>query len=464
MTEAIGQEQKKEKVSYREELILASILYDPECRAYYHAKHIDIRLFQSPRTRQMIQAFNDVSKVAEPTKSLLLDQLNPKDEQTKQEILQYLHKLNTQYEHETLDSIQVHVRLLKKIYKNAMFRQMGNKILTLTTQENLRDLTEKNIVESYVEETLFHLSKISLDEEEKKTSYTLTEGIQTAVKQIDEFTEEEATENVTTGYKRLDEALDGGFKRGTFALIAARPGMGKTVWMLNSAVEAAKKGVKTLFVSVEMPAIQLFQRVLSKISKVPMSYVQRPINIPMEHKKSINSAAKKVAEVYGNNFFVEEVSELNISQLERIVKHYTKTHQVESVYVDYAQILQKRNGDRPENASDFGEISGGLRIISKKLNVAMVVGSQLNREVEKREDKRPIMSDIRNAGEFEQDAAIMIGLYRDEVYNKETSEKPNTIELIFMKNRFGQANQILDFKYDLSRQNIMSEAPVPTAA
>jgi replicative DNA helicase len=121
-----------------------------------------------------------------------------------------------------------------------------------------------------------------------------------------------------------------------------------------------------------------------------------------------------------------------------------------------------KEGDEPKESSDFAQISGGLRRASKNQNVAIIVGSQLNRDVEKRNDKKPIMADIRNSGAFEQDAARIIGLYRDEVYN-EISEKPNVLELIFLKNRFGKNGISLEYNYDLEKQAILAQGITSTA-
>lgn len=459
MAETAKEVSTEKKVNFREELVVSSMLYDPECRKHFTIKPMNPDLFLDAKTKRLVRAFNDVSMFGtEPTESLIIDQLSPKDDEQRKRTLDYMRKIKEENEPETLEAIEIHIKILKKRYQNALYRQMGSKIIEMSAKENIVDIYEKNLIEQYVENMLFHLGQVAKDDDESKKSYTLTEGIQYTINNMNESLDNESNEAVTTGYRILDEALEGGWKKGNFALIAARPGMGKTVWMLNSAVEAAKRGVKTLFISIEMPAIQLFQRVLAKLADTTMGKIQRPENMNQKDWDKISKAAKEVVEMYGDNFFVEEITEVTVPQLERIVKHYVKTQGVEAVFVDYAQIMLKRNGEEPKDSSDFDEISGGLRRIAKKLNVAMVVGSQLNRKVEERDDKRPVMSDIRNSGAFEQDAGVIIALYRDEAYNKEDSEKPNIIELIFLKNRFGANGITLDFNYDLSKQKIMTEA------
>jgi len=456
MTQTVSIENKP---NFREELILSSMFYDPECRKHFTVNPINPELFLNKQTNRLVRAFNDVSMFGtEPTESLIIDQLNPSNEETRKRILSYLREVRTKNSPETLEALAVHIKILQRRYQNSIYKKMGKNIIDMSTKESITNLHEKNTIEQYIENMLYHLSQMIKEDEEKK-SYTLTEGIHHTINTMNESANNESKETVTTGYKRMDEALDGGWKKGNFAILAARPGMGKTVVMLNFSIQAARRGVKVLFVSIEMPAIQLFQRVLANIADTTMGKIQRPEHLSESDWTRIEKAAQEVVELYGDNFFVEETTEVTVPQLERITKHYVKTHGVESVFVDYAQIMLKRNGEEPKESSDFDEISGGLRRISKKMNIAMIVGSQLNRKVEEREDKRPVMSDIRNSGAFEQDAGVIIALYRDEAYYKEESERPNIIDFIFLKNRFGQNGNTLEFNYDLSKQKIMSEAP-----
>jgi replicative DNA helicase len=231
--------------------------------------------------------------------------------------------------------------------------------------------------------------------------------------------------------------------------------MGKTVWMLNSAIETAKTGSKVLFISIEMNLYQCFQRILSKVSNVSAQKIQQPKQMTPKEWKMIEEAGNEISDIYEEKFWIEEVTELTPPQLERKIKHYKKVHDIDIVYVDYAQIMLTKEGNEPKDQADFAQISGALRRVAKAQNVAVVVGSQLSRDVEKRPDKRPVMADIRNSGAFEQDAAQVVGLYRDAVYNPET-EKPNVLEFIVLKNRFGKGSVTIEFNYDLDKQAIFS--------
>jgi len=240
-------------------------------------------------------------------------------------------------------------------------------------------------------------------------------------------------------------------------MIAARPGMGKTVIMLNMAIEAAKQGKRVLFLSLEMNLLQCFQRILSKLADVSGKKIQQPNFMSPKDWEKLEKAGKDITDLYEETFWIEEIVNLTVPQMEKKVKLYKKKYNVDIVFVDYAQIMLTKEGKEPNEQSDFAQISGALRRASKSQNVAIVVGSQLNRKVEERPNKRPMMSDIRNSGAFEQDAGVIIGLYRDAVYNEDT-DTPNVLEMIFVKNRFGKANGILKFDYDLDKQSIYSQA------
>jgi replicative DNA helicase len=263
----------------------------------------------------------------------------------------------------------------------------------------------------------------------------------------------EISDSVTTGYKSLDEALSGGFQKGGFSLVCARPAMGKTVTMLNMAVEAAKKNKKVLFISIEMNLVQCLQRILSKISSVKLKKIIQPHLLHTSEIKQLTDVSTEAAKVYGKNLFIEEVKSITPSQLEGRIKFYQKHFGVELVFVDYIQIMRTPEGKVPKEQTDYSSISSELREISKSLLIALVLGAQLSRDVEKREDKRPMDSDLKNSGSFEQDAFAILHLYRDAVYNPET-EDINIIEIIFGKNRFGTGNITFRFGCDYSTQSI----------
>ena len=442
-------------LAHREYIVTSSILFDEEIKeiAVYQGMNPDI--FQDSMIKTFIKAFNAVSSDGTlPTETLLLDQLAGENKEKRNQWATFFAKLKKDVPPEPKEVLEKHLGILQDANTIKQYGDVAKEVLSLVNAHNPFDLSEeKSKIKHYVENAFFDIDENNTTESKQMS---LAEGIDYTIKNMREALTNDTSENVTSGYESLDEALDGGFKKGTFAMIAARPGMGKTVWMLNSAVEAAKAGQKVLFISIEMSLLQCFQRLLAKLADLSGKKIQRPEEMQPNDWKKLQEAAKDIIEMHQDNFWVQEITEITVPQLERIIKYYKKKFDIDAVYVDYAQIMLTKEGNEPKESSDFAQISGGLRRAAKNQHVAIIVGSQLNREVEKRNDKKPIMADIRNSGAFEQDAAYIIGLYRDEVYN-ENSEKPNILELIFMKNRFGKNNISLEFNYDLEKQAILQE-------
>lgn len=454
----------------REKIIISSILFDANAKQYALSRPIRDDFFTNSQLRKMIQAFNALADVGiEPTENLIIDQLLigkknkniEEDEVLKEKRLEFLLKFKRLKEtvpQEGPEAIEAHLDVLKKNYLLKQYEQIAEKIKQEVKNKRvdiLSDDVEK--LKHYIENAFFELEHGKLDDEVK--SMTLIEGVQYNIQKMKEaLHQKENAETVTTGYPELDESFNGGYLKGTYNIIAGRPAMGKTVVMLNHAVEAAKAGAKVLFISIEMNLLQCFQRILSKISSVAGQKIQQPKFMSPKDWEQVRIAAKDVEEFYGENFWIDEVTELTPALLERKIKQYVKQNEIDIVFVDYAQIMLTNDGNEPKEQSDFAQISGALRRVSKAQNVAVVVGSQLSRGIESRPDKRPIMSDIRNSGAFEQDAARIMGLYRDEVYNKE-SDKPNILEMVILKDRFGKGdNKSIEFNYDLECQSIFSKS------
>lgn len=443
-------------IAQREHIALSSILFDTECRRWAVHTGVKVDVFQDSFAHATIKAFNGVSEDGtEPTEILLLDQLCGKDMEERTKWKTAFAKLKAEVPPEPKEALEKHIAVLQEAYIVKRYGEVARDLMHLVETHNPFELSEeRSRIKTFVENAFFDIETEGTSEIKQMS---LSDGIDFTLQNMKETLMNDTKETVSTGYEELDVALDGGFKKGTFAMIAARPGMGKTVWMLNSSVETSKTGAKVLFVSIEMSLLQCFQRLLAKLADLSSKKIQLPETMLADDWDKITKAAKEIIELHEGSYFVQEITEITIPQLERIIKHYRKLHDIDAVYVDYAQIMLTKDGNEPKDASDFAQISGGLRRASKNQNVAIIVGSQLNRDVEKRVDKKPMMADIRNSGAFEQDAAYIIGLYRDEVYN-ETSEKPNILELIFLKNRFGKNGVSLEFNYDLERQAIFGQS------
>lgn len=233
----------------------------------------------------------------------------------------------------------------------------------------------------------------------------------------------------TTGFKSIDD-FTSGLQKGDFVLIAARPSMGKTAFALNIAQYASKSSKIAIF-SLEMSKEQLYQRLLSSRALIDFEKIKTGNLTEEEFVKLINSST----ELEKRNLMVYEDAGISISEIKAICKKQKITRGLDVVFIDYLQLI---GGDEKvaNRTEEVGKISRTLKIMAKELDITVVALSQLSRAPEQRADHRPMMSDLRESGAIEQDADIIMFLYRDEYYNKE-SECKNIAEVIFAKNRNG---------------------------
>ena len=223
---------------------------------------------------------------------------------------------------------------------------------------------------------------------------------------------------VDTGFMELNK-MTTGFGKGDLVIIAARPAMGKTSFILNTVNSLVTKGKGVAFFSLEMPAEQLMLRMLSIQTSIPLQKL-RVGDLTDEQNGYLNDA---IARMSNAKFFVDDQGSININQLRSKLRKLKSQHpEIELAVIDYLQIMSGiGNQDRHLQVS---EISRGLKMLARELNIPIVALSQLNRGLESRNDKRPMLSDIRESGSIEQDADIILFVYRDDVYlYKEEKER-----------------------------------------
>lgn len=435
-----------------ERKVVASILFSETVKAYALDNEMDVRFFLSPVYEKLMKTFNQLANgTIEPSIELMLSEISPESDAEKEHWGNFFSKLKEDVV--SLDTVKMYLQMLKKQYKVKKYEQFADELKEMVEKEKISPLSSD--FDDLDKEIDYRFS--SLVEEyttDDKVEMSMVEGFEFHADDMKESLHTESKSVVKTGYEEVDRVYNGGHLRGTLNLIAARPAMGKTVYMLNEAIEAAKSGEKVVFISIEMTMIQCFQRIVAKIAGIDGGRLQEPKKMTTDDWKKLRQAATEVVEIFDGKFWVIEVAELTVSRLSRMVREYKKKYDIDTVYVDYIQIMSTNEGKTPEKESDFAAISQGLRILPKVEDIVLVAGSQLNRDVEKLENKRPTAAHLRNTGTLEQDAARIVGLYRDEVYNPDT-EEPNTLEYIILKNRFGERKTI-KFKYDLQRQDIIS--------
>jgi replicative DNA helicase len=251
---------------------------------------------------------------------------------------------------------------------------------------------------------------------------------------------------IPTGFRDLDNMLTG-FQRSDMIILAARPSVGKTSLALTMALSAARKHNKSVaFFSLEMSAEQVVQRLISAETGIESQRLRKG-EIDEEELARVVSAAGNLAET---PFFIDDTPGLSAMDLRTKARRLHSEHRIDLLIVDYLQLM--RGDYRSENrVQEISAISRALKALARELQVPLVALSQLSRSVESRQDKRPQLSDLRESGALEQDADVVIFIYRDELYNPNT-ERKNIADIIVAKQRNGPTGTVaLYFRKELAQ-------------
>jgi len=334
------------------------------------------------------------------------------------------------------------------IREKSIMRKLINTSTKIIEQVHQSDEGNVNDVLDKAETEIFGITS------ETKTNDGLTK-IGPIVSDMVELIYEKKNNNkidyLLTGYKKLDERL-GGLQKSDLIVIAGRPSMGKTAFSMNVALNIVLKQEKKVgFFSLEMSAQQIALRMLSTLSTVSMQQIRTgDYESSSDNTKAVTSAITMMQEC---DFFVDETPSITPMDLRAKARRMKREHGVDLIIIDYLQLMgvtRSRNFDQ-NRVNEISEITRSLKALAKELDIPVIALSQLNRDVEKRNDRRPFLSDLRESGSIEQDADIVMFLYRDEVYNK-NAETKNTAEVNIAKHRNGEIGQtILTFRAACTR-------------
>lgn len=248
---------------------------------------------------------------------------------------------------------------------------------------------------------------------------SLKEILPAAVDRIDMLHQTEGSiTGISTGYNEFDK-LTAGLQQGDLVIIAGRPSMGKTTLAVNIAENAAiGSKVPTAIFSMEMPAQQLAFRMISSLGRVDQTHL-RTGNFPDEDWSRINTAVQLMSDA---PIYIDDTPSLSPTEIRARARRLHREHGLGLIVIDYLQLMQVE-GTKENRATEISEISRSLKALAKEIEVPVIALSQLNRSVEQRTDKRPVMSDLRESGAIEQDADLIVFIYREEVYNQDTPRK-----------------------------------------
>ena len=260
----------------------------------------------------------------------------------------------------------------------------------------------------------------------------MKELLDTTVKRIDELCQRgDAITGLPTGFDDFDKNTSG-LQNGDLIIVAGRPSMGKTSFAMNMIEDAIiTRQASVAVFSMEMPSHQLTMRMLSSMGRVDAQAL-RTGSLNEEQWRNISSTVSILSEA---KLFIDDSAALSPTEIRARARRLKREHGLSLIVIDYLQLMQI-TGSTENRTNDVSEISRSLKALAKELDVPVIALSQLNRSLEQRTDKRPVMSDLRESGAIEQDADLITFIYRDEVYNEESPDK-GTAEIIVAKQRNG---------------------------
>lgn len=261
---------------------------------------------------------------------------------------------------------------------------------------------------------------------------------------------------VPSGFKDLDHLL-GGFHKGELIVVAGRPGMGKSSFQGSVSIIASTKHRRNIGVfSLEMTSVQWALRMVSGIARIDGQKLQRG-DIEAAEWPTFYDAVGQLSEA---NMFVDETTQITPSELRAKCRRLHNTYGLDMIMVDYLQLMTTTK-DYRNRVQEVSYITKALKDLAKEINAPVVASAQLSRAVEQRQDKRPQLADLRDSGTIEEDADVVMFIYRDDYYYPDESERPNIAEINVAKNRNGNTgvvdlywNRIFTRFYNLERQKI----------
>lgn len=387
-----------------EKAVLGAMLIDKEA-APKTLDLLDVASFYDPTHQRIFQAMLSLFEKSEPIDAVtVIEELRRRGELNPAEDPLYITELTMNVT--SAANVEYHARI---VLEKALMRSL----ISSTTEIASRAYSETEDALDLLDEAeagIFQISERRL----KKTFTPINRALHETFEMLQEIHGKHGgITGVPSGFERLDE-LTGGFQKSDLIIIAGRPSQGKTALALsiarNAALDREKKSVVAIF-SLEMSEQQLIIRMLSAIAKVD-AHSLRTGRLPEESWKNLSRNVGKLAEA---KIFLDDTPSLGILELRAKARRLKAEHDVSLIIVDYLQLVQgPRNSESRER--EISMISRSLKALAKELNIPVIALSQLNRAVESRTDRRPMLADLRESGAIEQDADVVLFVHRPETY------------------------------------------------
>jgi len=337
-----------------------------------------------------------------------------------------------------IEAVEAYARELKDLATKRELIHLSNEIKKIVLEEDKRAIEEVEEIQS----KLFNIATSNLSGDFKNSSKIINDTLEFIKKQAAK--KNKIVTGLDTGFSELNR-MTSGFGEGDLIILAARPSMGKTALALNIGLNVLKQNKGVAIFSLEMPAEQLMLRMLSAAAKIPLQDIRRG-NMSEEDWSKLSQISDEMA---NKPLFIDDEGNINIHTIRaKLRKLKAQNPNLSLAIIDYLQLI---NSDLKERHLAIAEISRSLKLLARELQIPIIALSQLNRALENRPDKRPMLSDLRESGAIEQDADIIMFIYRDDVYKlrearqkqKEALEKGKSIELDFQEKEVEDAEIII---------------------
>ncbi|MGL5917926.1 MAG: replicative DNA helicase [Cetobacterium sp.] len=340
----------------------------------------------------------------------------------------------------TAANILTYAKIIKEKATLRKLGDIGTKIVEMT-YEGYED------VDTILDKAEGMIFKVA-ESKESKDIISLKEVVTNEFERLEQLLQNRGvTTGISTGFKHFDE-MTSGFHPSDLVVLAARPSMGKTAFALNLALNASMKGGKAVLVfSLEMSSSQLLQRLLAIEAGIGLQKIRNGF-LGEDDWGKLGIASGRLASAEIN---IADVPNVNVLEIRSIARRLKAAGKLDMIVIDYLQLIKGTSGKSDNRQQEISDISRSLKGIARELDIPIIALSQLSRAPEQRADRRPMLSDLRESGAIEQDADMVVFLYRDDYYNDESEQKGIT-EVIIGKQRNGPVGTInLKFFHDITK-------------
>ena len=388
-------------------IVIAYLLKHPELLDTYF-EHINPNLFSNIENLKIYKVLNDFHQ---SQKNITIETIKNYIPDIQSNTLKDLSSQIDQIVF-SKDIFKSYLETLQELFiRRELFKITQNKnseSTTFNTSSNIKDIVLD------LEKKLFDLSNFKKDNYEFKDFATVTKSSLKIVEKA--FKKKGKYSGIVSGFEDLDNML-GGLQNSDLIILAGRPSMGKTALATNIAFNAAKyfsneeEKASAVMFSLEMSAEQIGLRILAEQAKIPSDKLRKG---DLNEKDSLE-LSNAYQEIHKLNFFFDDSPNLTVSELRSKLRRYKNNYNIKLVLIDYLQLI-KPEGNRDNRVSELSEITRNLKQLAKEFDLPVISLSQLSRQVENRDDKRPLLSDLRESGSIEQDADVVMFIYRESYY------------------------------------------------